>query len=1348
MNTKSKIVLLAASFVLLFAVGGHFLLKSEQQELIEIHQDREAGDLRIFNNQLSLINESQRLLTYDYSYWDDILEFVKAPDTVWAIENLQPATSTFKVDALWLTDKDFHVVYNVMKDEEEEFTTIELPFDLKSVISDDWFNHFFVNSTWGKLEIRTAPLQPSADQDRKTTPQGYFITGVLWDSDYVTMVSDLIESHVTVEYPNSENQASNLTHLHDNEPDIGVIDFRFELKSWNDTVQGYLISSKEAASFAKIAASTKRDIIDYSLFMLGLMALILIGAYQFIYQPLQNLSESLRRDDPSLLNDMLKRDDELGSLARLVTKASEQKKELVASEIKYRSLFENMQEGYAYCQMLYENNEPIDFIYLDVNESFESLTGLKNVVGKKVSDVIPGILESDKELFRIYGAVSRGGETQKIEFHVEALKQWFSLLIYSPKRDHFVAVFDVITERKNAELELRNSKIQLANAIDIARLGPWEYDVAADQFTFNDAFYSLFRTTAIEAGGYKMSSADYAGKYVHPDELPLVGEEIGKALSTEDPNYSSILEHRVLYADGQIGHFSVQIFIEKDSTGRTVKTYGVNQDITKRKLAEAELVHSEELHRLVVENTSSMIEFQCGGVTQFVNRSGLAMYGATDPNQVIGHPIIERIPEYARSYVLADIEDMLNTGVPRRGIKGILLKLDGTPFNVEMNAVPFIYKGMPASLIDVQDVTEKLKAERESIASELRYRRLFEAAKDGILILDSESGKIVDANPFILDMLGYTLAELKDKAIWDIGWGIDVEESKAKFLKLQDREYIRYENLPLKSKAGNEHLVEFISNVYDVAGKPVIQCNIRDITERIRADKMIKESAEKFRALFDNARDAILVRHIEPDKLSTFTEVNLAATELLGFTHDELLCMTPFDIAAEEDRPHMLQRSERLLQEGVNNFEMLVQSKDGIKVPVEVNAHTFLFSDNWMVVSVLRDLSARKILEGQLRQSQKMESIGQLAGGVAHDFNNLLTVISGNCELAMIKLKDNDPVREDINEIADAADRAASLTRQLLAFSRKQALAPKIVDLNYSINNMEKMLRRLIGEDVTLVCKGSLNLWKVKVDPGQIEQVIINLAVNARDAMPDGGSLTIETDNIVLDKEYIKLYPEANAGQHVMLAVSDTGIGMSSEIVSKIFDPFFTTKEVGKGTGLGLSTVYGIVKQSNGSINVYSEVGKGTAFKIYLPAAQEESNIDAVNLTTDNSKLRGDESILVVEDERAVREIAVKFLEAYGYKVTAASNGQEAIDLYLAGSLKFDLLLTDVVMPKMKGNELAAIMRGHIPGLKVIFMSGYTTNAVVNQGIIDPDSPYLPKPFRPVELATKVREVLDRDKEK
>jgi signal transduction histidine kinase len=425
-------------------------------------------------------------------------------------------------------------------------------------------------------------------------------------------------------------------------------------------------------------------------------------------------------------------------------------------------------------------------------------------------------------------------------------------------------------------------------------------------------------------------------------------------------------------------------------------------------------------------------------------------------------------------------------------------------------------------------------------------------------------------------------------------------------------------------------------------------------------------------------------------------------------------------------------------------YSFRVRNKLGNELWVELTAVSILWRERPATLNFLRDITEQRRLEVQFLQAQKMEAVGRLAGGIAHDFNNLLTIINTNAQLSLMDLKDWDPLKEKLESIQTAGGRAADLTRQLLAFSRRQVVEMKVIDLNALLQELEKMLTRVMGEDIELGTRLGKDLGRIKADPGQIEQIILNLVVNAKDAMPSGGKLTIETANMEMDQEYVHTHLEMKPGRYVMLSVSDTGVGMTPEVRERVFEPFFTTKEKGKGTGLGLSTVYGVVKQSGGYIWVYSERGQGTTFKIYLPRVDEPLEEEVRKKVVKEELPGGKETILVVEDEEEVRKLAVAILRKQGYRILEASNGGDAFLICEQGKEPVRLLLTDVVMPGLNGPELARRLRYFYPEMKVLFMSGYTDNGVLQQGVLDHGMFFLQKPFSVDGLTGKVRSVLDR----
>jgi PAS domain S-box-containing protein len=507
-------------------------------------------------------------------------------------------------------------------------------------------------------------------------------------------------------------------------------------------------------------------------------------------------------------------------------------------------------------------------------------------------------------------------------------------------------------------------------------------------------------------------------------------------------------------------------------------------------------------------------------------------------------------------------------------------------------------------------------------------------------------------------------------------------------------------------------------------------------------EEALRESEARYRSLVQSAVYGIYRSSVD----DRFLDVNPALVSMLGYDSAEQLLKVSLtrDLYVDpEQRMRLIAEHER--SRSVQNIEVRWRRRDGRPITVRLSGRSITNSEGepTQFEMIAEDVTERRALEDQLRQSQKMEAIGSLAGGIAHDFNNLLTVIKGYSELMLEELEAADPLHAEVEEIKRAADRAASLTRQLLAFSRQQVLAPRVLDLNSVIQNMDKLLHRLLGEDIELTTSLDPDLGHTKADPGQLEQVVMNLAVNARDAMPNGGQLTIETMNVELDETYVREHVAVKPGPYVMIAVSDTGIGITEEIRGRIFEPFFTTKEPGKGTGLGLSTVYGIVKQSEGYVWVYSEAGIGTTFKVYLPRVDAPADVTPYYTTNGLPACGGTETILLVEDEDGVRALVRQILVKQGYTVLESRHAGEALLLCERHQGKIDLLLTDVVLQQMGGRELAERLTRSRPELRVLYISGYTDDAIVQHGVLNAGTAFLQKPFTTDALTRKVRQVLN-----
>ncbi|MDI1312093.1 PAS domain S-box protein [Prosthecobacter sp.] len=768
-----------------------------------------------------------------------------------------------------------------------------------------------------------------------------------------------------------------------------------------------------------------------------------------------------------------------------ITESKRTEEALRESESRYHSLFENMLEGYAHCQWVSTEDGVQDFIYLEVNSAFETLTGLKNVIGKTISTVIPGFHETDPALFAMYQRVALTGQPERCETQVTFLATWFSISVYSHQKGHFVAVFDNITERKLAEEALRESEERFVGAFEQAPIGVALTSPTGQWLKVNRALCKLVGYT--EAELLTLSFQDIT----HPDDLADSLECVRQLIAGEVRSYQS--EKRYIHAAGHLVTILLNVSLVRDAQHQPHYFIAQMQDISERKRTEQ----------------------------------------------------------------------------------------------------------------SVRLLSSAVKQSKESIM-------ITEAD------LDLPGPKIIFVNPAFTRMTGYTAGEV---------------------LGLTPR---------------------------------LLQGPLTD------------------RAVLDRLRKDL-------DQGDTFSG------ETVNYRKDG----TSFDI---EWQIAPLRNSSSV----ITHF-----------------------------VAIQRDITERKRLEAQLIQSQKMETVGKLAGGVAHEFNSILTAIIGQSELLLADLPAGGPLFSKVTEINQAAGRATLLTRQLLAYGRKQTLQPEVLNLNTFLISMEDTLRHLVGHNIGIRSVLAAGLKTVKADAGQLSQVIMNMVINAHDAMPDGGKLTLETANVTFAHTGVDRSPELKPGGYVMLAISDTGTGMSAAVQSRVFEPFFSTKGVGEGTGLGLSSCYGIIQQSGGHITVDSEPAVGTTFKIYLPQVAAVP-APPVQRPTAPGLPGGTETILLVEDDRSLREMAAALLQRLGYTVLTAANGIEALALqetHHPGPI--DLLFTDVAMPQMSGKELADRVHILSPLTHILFTSAFTGNAIVHQGVMNQDVLLLQKPFTPAALAQKLRAVLD-----
>jgi PAS domain S-box-containing protein len=836
------------------------------------------------------------------------------------------------------------------------------------------------------------------------------------------------------------------------------------------------------------------------------------------------------------------------TIVRDITARKQVEEERSRSDRRYRSLFQHMRNGFAYCRMLYDaRNRPVDFIPLEVNDAFEQLTGLRDVVGRRFTDVLAGVRESTPELFDVQGRVAATGEPASFELDFKPIGKWLSVSAYSPEKGHFVAIIDDITERKRQEAD-RDAMMGLLNLLNTP-IGTRELIGAATKL--------LQQWSGCEAAAIRLQEGG---------EFPLY--------ESRGFPFDCVADENLMCTPDEHGH----------------------------------------------------LQFTC----------------------LCGHILSGKF-DASRPYITPGGSFRVNTGADLSA------------------AIDEVIPGAPQT-------------------------RCHEQGFQSVAIVPLHSS-------------GRALG----------------------LLQFSDRRAGRF-------------TPEGLAQLERAAASLGIAIEQRRTQDALRASK------ERYRLISENTADVIWLLDVDSGR---FTFVSPSVRNLLGYTPEELMESGVESTLSPETWHLAASRMCELVAafHSGSGAHTLVQQmdqvrKDGSVVQTEV-ATTWLPNPQGAggeILGVTRDITARAQAEARLLQAQKLESVGRLAGGVAHDFNNLITVINGYSEMVLDSLPPGDPLREGIDEIRIASQRATALSRQLLMLSRKQVVQTKAVNINEIVREVQSMLGRVIGEDIRLQSALSPEPGFVMADPGQLHQVLMNLAVNARDAMPQGGRLLLETANVTVSAAEDRR--EVRPGEYVRLRVTDTGTGMSKDVVAHLFEPFFTTKKVGEGTGLGLATVYGIVQQCGGSILVSSEPGQGASFEIHLPRIEPGRAAPEVR-KPGASAMRGTETILLVEDQDQLRKMVTRVLRGRGYQVIEAANGDEALRHAESHAGRIDLMLTDIVMPGLSGLDLAVRLKAARPEIKIIFMSGYSERAAVDKESLDLAGAYLPKPVSPEALTMKVREVLD-----
>lgn len=1088
LSAKKTISLLLIAIGLFFLASAFLIWNIQQRNLVELSRTREIEERTAFTNYLTILNEPQRLLTYDYSFWDEMVSFVGSNDPTWAEENLEPALSTFDVDVIWTLGEDRNIISSVLRNSQGVTIPSCLPTEVAEALLDTLFNHFFVMTSEGLLEINTAPIQPSADNSRVTAPKGYLITGRRWDKSRLERISRLTGSELKIIPRDLSNKGGNscdhLTKIKDR-----TISFHIELLNSENKVIACLSVGNNSEIFAQAVTSVKLDFYIYSVFIIIFISIISIFSIRLIYKPIYQITESLKNEDPSFVSDLVPKNHEFGSLARLVTQSFLQRRALNDEIEKQKKAEKALKESEKRYRVLVEN--AFDAIYL--------------LSGKRYEYVNPRFCQITGYTFE---------EVTSLDFD-------YNVLIPEETKQF-------MEERYLARM--RGEKIP---------------------------------------GEYQIKIVDRSGK--------LIDLEVSTVSISEAPN-SLVL--------------------------------GIMRDVTARKQAEMALrAMTERLEAIFDAVPDIIMEVNQNRTYTWANKAGFEFFG----EDVIG--------KNADSYFFG-IQDTYH-------------------------AVQPLFDG-------IGDVT---------------YVESWQRRKDGVTRL-----------------LAWWCRALKDD---------------------------------------NGNVVGALSSA-------------EDITERKEIEESVKLSEAKYRELFENSRDAIFIS----TRNGHFVDVNPAMVELFGYSRSEMLEINVIELYAEfSDREKLLNQIEQ--KNGILDYEVKLKKKNGVVIDclISANIQRNYTGETGRYQGIIRDITSRKQLEEQLLQAQKMESVGRLAGGVAHDFNNMLQAVMGNLELALHDIEPDSELHGYLNIAYNSAERSANLTRQLLAFARKQIISPKVIDMNDSIEGILKMLRRLLGEKVTLSWKPGSKLWYVRIDPAQIDQILANLCVNAQDAVGASGIVDVETRNTIVNEEFCLSHSDAVPGDYVVLSVKDNGCGMSQETLERIFEPFYTTKDIGKGTGLGLATVYGIVRQNNGFIDVQSELDKGSKFSLYFPRINAELN--EIEQLKENVIPRSQgELVLLVEDEKEILEITEGMLRWLDYTVLTAEHPLEALEIVRNHKGKIDLMVTDVVMPSMNGRELFLQIKQERPEMKCLYMSGHNEDILGEKGSLAEDINFIQKPFIIGKLAEKVRESL------
>jgi two-component system, cell cycle sensor histidine kinase and response regulator CckA len=1003
------------------------------------------------------------------------------------------------------------------------------------------------------------------------------------------------------------------------------------------------------------------------------------------------------------------------------------------SESKYRTLIETTDTGF----VILDRQGRV----LDANAEYVRLSGherLGDILGRSV---VEWTAEKERENNALevtkcfetglvrnleINYVDKDGKFTPVEINASVIDTKSGSIVLTLCRD--------ITRRKRAQAELLESEERLRLAMEGTQQGWFDVNVQTGTVKVSPEYPKLIGYEPEEFNTSLQSWIDA----IHPEDRDAVLKTYRECLES---GAMQTMEYRRRTKTGEWKWIrSMGKVVGFDSDNRPLRMSGTHADISDRKKAEEALRESEEKYRLVVENAGDAIFIAQDGMIKFPNHY-LTIISGYSKEEITGKPFEFFLHPADKDMVRErHRKRMQGENVPSKYSCRIINKSGDTVW-IEISAVLITWEKRIAALTFLRDITERKLAEEMVSESEMRYRTLFENAHDMIQSVSTD-GRFLYVNPAWLETMGYRWDELQGVTIFDVLAPIQRPHCINLFQQIIAGQAIDNLETVFLSKDGQSIAVEGNLNPQIVEGK-VVSCYgiFRNITERKLAEVALTESEQKYRRLFEESKDVIFISTPGGE----FADINPAGIELFGYaSKEEILTI---DMAHDLYLNFDARKAYQLVldeQGYIKDHEVELMRKDGKHLTVLLTATT-IRDETGKVIGyrgIIKDITEWKRLEQQFLQSQKMEAIGQLAGGIAHDFNNLLTAIIGYGHLLKNEMNKDDGMSAYVGEILGAAERAAVLTNDLLTFSRKQIVNPQPVNVNTIIKNMEGLLLRVMGEDIELATVLTDAELTIMADSTRIDQILMNLAANALDAMPKGGSFILSTDRVEISSEFIRTYGYGTPGSYALLSVADSGMGMDEKTRERIFEPFFTTKKVGKGTGLGLSMVYGIVKQHDGYINVYSAPDRGTTFKIFLPLIQAavagKKPADVQEVTG------GTETILIGEDDSHVRSLLKEVLSNAGYPIIEAVDGDDAIEIFNNNKERVQLLLLDVIMPKKNGKEVYTEIKKIKSDINVIFISGYSAGIIHKKGILEVGLDFISKPVLPDELLLKVRKALDK----